>query len=274
MQTKHLKKSILRGRGKTEKISHAKEFAYRNLFFVLYVTNLSTCSKTATVLPLACRELCRDEKEKVCRKYLKADYSIQCQDSTYSQLVIVGYISAAYIIVLPLVTFIALWRKQIVIQASSDKETSLELGPVPEIVTGLSFLFENYKAHTWYWELVEMSRKVIVTSGHILLGQETRSYIGLAWVIAGMYGVFFAWSHPIQDAFENRLMTTSLAVTVVNLGIGAVSEIPAENLPGSNDLYMDTVIFNILVVGANTFVIGLLVCKRMLLMNITKSTCY
>ena len=51
---------------------------------------------------------------------------------------------------------------------------------------------------SWYWEIVEMSRKVIITSGLILIGQETRSYIGLAWVIAGIYGVLFAWNHPIQ----------------------------------------------------------------------------
>lgn len=76
-----------------------------------------------------------------------------------------------------------------------------------------------------------MSRKVVVTSGLILVGQESRSYIGLAWVTAGMYGVLFAWIRLIQDAFENRLMTTSIAVTVFNLGVGAVSKIPAEKLP-------------------------------------------
>ena len=67
-----------------------------------------------------------------------------------------------------------------------------------EVTMGLIFLFENYKGTSWYWEFVEMSRKVIITSGLILIGQESRSYIGLAWVIAGIYGVLFAWNHPIQ----------------------------------------------------------------------------
>jgi len=103
-----------------------------------------------------------------------------------------------------------------------------------------------------------MSRKVIVTSLLILVGQETRSYIGLTLVIAGMYGTVFCWIHPLQDAFENRLLSTSLAVTVVNLVIGAVSRIPAENLPAPKDSYMDAVVFNILVIGTNTLVIGLI----------------
>ena len=134
-----------------------------------------------------------------------------------------------------------------------------------EIISGLRFLFENYKQHSWFWELVEVSRKVILTSGIILVGHESRSYIGLAWVIAGMYGMVFCWIKPIKDATENRLMATSLAVTVVNLGVGAVSRIPAENLPASIGANTDAVLFKILVLGANTLVIGLLVGKTTLL---------
>ena len=250
---------------KSQKISQLKESVYRNLFFLLYVTYLSTCSKTATVLPLTCRELCQHEKENLCMKYLKADYSIQCHEPWYNKLVIAAYISATYLLVLPTATFIALWRKRRAILATSDAETSEEPGISNDLIKGLHFLYENYKARSWYWELVEMSRKVIVTSGLILVGQESRSYVGLAWIVAGMYGVLFAWNHPIQDAFENKLMTTSLAVTVFNLGVGAVSKIPAENVPTSTNSYTETAIFNMLVLGANTLVIGLLVCKTILL---------
>ncbi|XP_078378231.1 uncharacterized protein LOC144661375 isoform X1 [Oculina patagonica] len=237
---------------KSEKISQTKEQVYKNLFFLLYVTYLSTCSKTANVLPLACRKLCRDEKEEMCYKYMKADYSIQCQGTKYDHLLIGAYISIAYIIALPVVSFIAIWRKQKGFQGS---------GYSMEIISGLRFLFENYKQRSWYWELVEISRKVVLTSGLILVGQESRSYIGLAWVIAGMYGVLFAWIKPIQNTIENRLMTISLAVTVINLGIGAVSRIPAENIPASIDPYLDAVLFKTLVLGANTLVIGLVLVQ-------------
>ena len=246
---------------KTRRVSQTKELVYRNLFFFLYVTYLSTCSKTATVLPLACRALCRDEKDELCFKYLKADYSTRCHNSRYNQLVIVAYISSAYIIALPLTTFITLWRKGRTILFPKDTETSQNRGSSEELITGLRFLFESYKPRTWYWELVEMSRKVIVTSGLILVGQESRSYIGLTLVIAGMYGTLFCWMRPLQDLSENRLMSTSLAVTVVNLVIGAVSKIPTENIPAPIDPYTDAAIFNILVIGANTLVIGLPLSK-------------
>ena len=134
------------------------------------------------------------------------------------------------------------------------------------MITGLRFLFENYKPRSWYWELVEMSRKVILTSALILVGQESRSYIGFTLVIAGMYGMLFSWIRPMQDAFENRLMSTSLAVTIVNLAVGAVSRIPAENTLSSEDQFADAVLFKILVLGANVSVIALLVGKMPLLL--------
>ena len=253
-----LKNKNLEDEEKSRRASKTKELVYRSLFFFLYVTYLSTCSKTATVLPLACRKLCTDKDEKVCPTYLKADYSVRCHESKYNNVVIVAYISAAYIIALPAATFVTLWRQRRAILVTEETAASQNEDSGTEVITGLRFLFESYKPSAWYWELIEMSRKVIVTSLLILVGQETRSYIGLTLVIAGMYGTVFCWIHPLQDAFENRLMSTSLAVTVVNLVIGAVSRIPAENLPAPKDSYMDAVIFNILVIGANTLVIGLI----------------
>ncbi|XP_078378081.1 uncharacterized protein LOC144661254 [Oculina patagonica] len=253
-----LQSQSLQDDDKARCIAQTKGMVSRNLFFFLYVTYLSTCAKTANVLPLACQKLCRDEKEVSCSSYMKADYSIQCQGTKYNHWLIVAYISTAYIYALPISTFIALWRQRRVLQKTSDLDVFQDPASGMEMISGLSFLFENYNSYSWYWELVEMSRKVILTSGLILVGQESRSYIGLAWVIAGMYGMLFSWMKPINDATENRLMATSLAVTVVNLGIGAVSRIPAENLPASVDAYTDAVLFKLLVLGANTLVIGLL----------------
>ena len=250
---------------KSRKVSQSKELVYRNLFFFLFTTYLSTCSKTANVLPSACRKLCRDNKEEHCFEYLKADYSVSCQGQEYNQFLVVAFISTAYIFVLPVAAFIAIWRQRraTLKEAAGRSEGQ---GASKEMISGLRFLFANYKTHSWYWELVETSRKVILTCGLIFVGQESRSYIGLALVIAGMYGILFAWVKPLQDVTENRLMTTSLAVTVFNLVIGAASRIPAENImTGWIGPDTDAVLFKILVFTANSLVVGLLVGKTPLL---------
>ena len=247
--------------------SKTKQLIYRSLFFFLYVTYLSTCSKTANVLPVACHRLCADktEKEEECPKFLKADYSIDCEGSEYRRSVVVAYVAVGYIFILPTASLIALWRQRKTLsktKTEDEHDTSDTKEQSTELLTGLRFLYENYNSHTWYWELVETVRKVVLTSGLILVGGESRAYVGLACVVSSIYGVFFAHKHPIADPFENRLMLISLVVTIVNLGIGAVSKIPKENISTTVDPYVDNIMFKILVIGANSLVIGLLGSKH------------
>ena len=244
------------------KESQAKELIYRNMFFFLYVIYLSTCSSTASVLPLACRTLCVDEKEERCEKFLKVDYNVDCTGPDYHRLAIVAYCAISYLALLPTASLVVLWRQRKALCRDSTEEGNNTCHPQEnsaEVLTGLRFLFENYNPNSWYWELIETVRKVILTSGLILVGGDSRAYVGLACVISGLYGMFFAYTKPIIDPFENKLMLTSLTVTFINLGVGAVSRIPKEGIPSSIDPYVDNVMFKALVFGANSLVIGLLV---------------
>ena len=250
-----LMRSTLSDEAKVKKMSRMKMLIYRNLFFFLHVTYLSTCLKTAKVLPLACHTICVDENDKNCQKFLKADYSIECTSSEFKSSVIVAFCAVVYIAFLPTASFVFLWRKR---RYLKQQETPSPNVQSKEILTGLRFLFENYTKQTWYWELVETFRKVILTSGLILVGSESRAYVGFACVLSGLYGMFFAHKRPVMDSFENNLMLSSLAVTFVNLGIGAVSRIPKEGLPASVNPHLDSLMFNVLVIAANSLVIGLL----------------
>ena len=249
---------------KMKKKERVKGVVKRSLFFFLYVTYLNTCLKTAQVLPLACHKTCVDEKdEKTCEELLKADYTINCKGERYNRLVIVGYCSIVYVIFLPTAAFIAIWKRQRAAREAEDETTddTNDFKGQGTMQTGLRFLHESYTSRCWYWELVETCRKVILTSGLILLDSESRGYIGLALLSSGFYGIYFALKRPINDPFENKLMLSSLAVTFVNLAIGAVSAIPSEGFGTSVDPIMDNLLFNILVIVANCLVIGLLVGK-------------
>ena len=250
-----LMRNTLSKKVKDKKMSQTREVIYRNLFFFLHVTYLSTCLKTANVLPLSCHTICADEKDESCEKFLKADYSIECTSSEFNRSVLVAYCTVAYIVFLPTASLIILWRQRSYRKQNHRPSVKQQN---KEVLTGLRFLFENYTEQTWYWELVETIRKVVLTSGLILVGSESRAFVGMACVISGLYGMFFAYRRPIKDPFENNLMLSSLGVTFVNLGIGAVSRIPKEGLPSSINPYLDNIMFNLLVFGANSLVIGLL----------------
>ena len=266
-----LMRSTLDDKQKAMKASQTKELVYRNLFFLLYVTYLSTCCKTARVLPLACHTLCFYENKEDCPRFLKTDFSVSCDSRSkdYYRLVILAYVAVGYVLFLPTVSLVALLRqrKQFVPSKNEyeneDSENHREKEST-EILTGLRFLFENYNPRTWYWEFIDTMRKIVLTSGLILMGGESRVYVGLACIISSIYAVFFALQQPIADPFENTLMLTSLVVTFVNLGIGAVSRIPSENSPVAIDQYTDTMMFKIFVFGANALVIALLGGEYML----------
>ncbi|XP_022792460.1 uncharacterized protein LOC111331582 isoform X1 [Stylophora pistillata] len=245
---------------KSEQVSQTKELIYRNLFFFLFITYLSTCSKTANVLPPSCRELCFTDEGYGCFTYLKSDFTVECRSPRYKRLIIVAYLTVVYIFFVPLASFLVLWKKHKKVKVT-ENESREQPRSTSEIAAGLRFLSENYNGTSWYWELIEMVRKVVLTSGFILIGGESRAYVGLACVISGLYGMLFAYVSPIEDPFENKMMIITLAVTFVNLGIGAVCRIPTENVPASIDPYVDSVMFNFLVVGVNTLVIGLLVVQ-------------
>ena len=255
---------ILNEEEKTRKKEQIKTVVKRNLFFFLYLTYLNTCLKTAQVLPPTCHRICVDEeKDEGCEQYLKADYSINCKGERYYRLVFVGYCSTVYVIVLPVAAFITIWKQQRA-ETKTEDETTNDTNVLEDqntVQTALRFLHESYNSRCWYWEAVETFRKVILTSGLILVGGESRAYIGLALVSSGVYSMYFGLKKPIRDPFENKLMLSSLAVTFVNLAIGAVSTIPDEVFSSSVGPIMDTLLFNGLVFVANSLLIGLLLGK-------------
>ena len=46
-----------------------------------------------------------------------------------------------------------------------------------ELAFGLKFMYENYSLDSWYWETIEMARKVIMTSGLSYFGGQTRTQV-------------------------------------------------------------------------------------------------
>ena len=230
---------------KVKVLSQAKEAVYRVAFFMLFATYLSTCSRIARTFPMANDELCQDLKRNNCTSYLKADYNITIESQTHENGVILSYCFIVYVVALPTVAFVMLWR--------INKRQTNHQAHTGELNAGLRFLYEQYNADNWCWELVEIIRKLILTSGLIFLGRQSRSYIALACVVSGIFATAFAHRHPISDNFENNLQLATLLVTFVNLGIGAASEIPNDG-----DNATDRLVLNILGITANVLVIGML----------------
>ena len=76
-------------------------------------------------------------------------------------------------------------------------------------------LHENYSPSCWFWEGIEMARKVILSA--VFVGSESRTPVGIAAMISGVFGMLRGRFRPISDRFEDYLQMTSLLVTSFNL---------------------------------------------------------
>lgn len=252
---------------KKEKISMTKEHCYRSAFLVMFITFPETCSRILRMLPPACHQICQDLETKDCTYYLKMDYSLKCFDNDYKKYVTAAYVGSVYPVLFPLFIVVLLYllyyRPRIKNRAANPDPKRYE------IVEGMRFIYENYDERCWYWEIVEMVRKLILTSGLALLGAEGRIYIGMAAMASGFYAVAHAQARPIPDKFEHLLQLASLVATFFNLSVGVLLRIPTEMINYSIEKDKDSIGVTVLLVTANFMVIGLVVVRY--LMSLGKS---
>ena len=150
---------------------------------------------------------------------------------------------------------------QTVTNGGADAQRSLEdleenaTAAEPELLQAMSFLYENFEPKTWYWELLETIRKVLLVSCLVLIGSESRAYVGLGSLVSGLFAIFFARKQPMTDGFENRIQMLSLTVTFINLGTGVIMKIPRESSQYVSDSYLDNMVVDVLLVVVNVSVI-------------------
>lgn len=67
---------------------------------------------------------------------------------------------------------------------------------------GLSFFYENYVLNCWFWEIIELLRKVWLILVFLLMGVEMRSYLGVVVIVFGIYCILVVYYKLISDNFE------------------------------------------------------------------------
>lgn len=234
-----------------------KEKSYRLMFLVLFITFPSTCTQVMQMLPAACHKICSHD-DRNCNSFLKGDYSVQCNTSKHEIYGSLSTASICYCIGFPLLLFMIMKHGQIkakfAAQPSSPHNTVM--------FNSIRFLYENYSPSCWFWEILELVRKVFFTSMLVLMDSESRISLGLNAILSGLYSVFFALSKPIEDKFEYWLQLMSLLVTSVNFSVGMLLKIPEDETSSSVSGKFDSLVVTILLVGANVVVVAIIAGKQ------------
>jgi hypothetical protein len=245
------KKSCMNSDEQKARIHQYKRNLYRCLVLILFITFPQTCTHILQMLPAACHRICSHDQHN-CESYLKADYSIQCNTSKHEAFGAISEAALIYYIGFPLALFL-------ILKYARDNENHGRLQQQDNLILeGMRFLYENYSPGCWFWEIVELVRKVLFSTILILMNAESRTSLGLTAIISGLYSILFALYKPIEDTFEHWLQMASLLASSVNFTIGMLMKIPTEDISSGVMYEADALIVTILLVVANVAVIAII----------------
>ena len=237
LKKRHFNKMEIFQSEKLKKILSLKKSCYRNIFLFLLLSYPMTSKKIIDILPLpgVCVDLCFTKDGSECVSLLKADYSIHCLTARHNIFWHIAAAFAMYPVFFPLLLLIPIYKYR---EANPDEE---------EIAFGLRVFFENYKEKYWFWEIVEMYRKLILISFILLFDTESRSQIGFAVIAASASGIAYTIFRPIKGKFEDRVQTFVLWIIFFNVCLGAIYSQPdVSESQGENNSTFINVMFVII----------------------------
>ncbi|KAJ8036443.1 hypothetical protein HOLleu_20417 [Holothuria leucospilota] len=200
------------------------------------------CSVIFELYPRACKTFYLDKDKIYNVTRLRANYDFDCEDLAVYQTC--AYIfTGVYVVMFPAVLLYMLWlyvprtSKPSTSRIDQQNSFSQEEGNHDDELTPLvindansrsqpaplwlSFLCENYKEKYWFWEIIELSRKVTQTLLITLCGWEDRLTVLMTTCISVLFLLLHAWYRPMKESNEQRLQMFSLTVIFINVLVAA-----------------------------------------------------
>ena len=185
-----------------EEAEHAHIYCIKGTGFFVFVLYPGICTKIFTVfkcLPMP------DGTE-----YLVADLSVECFAGEHNEMMGIAAVSLViYALGIPAVTLWLLWRNKDKIMAR-DKTFELELGQ----------LYMGYVTDAWYFEVIEMLRKLILSGALIVLQEEGATQILIGALVCMAYTVSFLLVHPLGRGEDFVLQVIASCQLMITLLIG------------------------------------------------------
>ena len=264
----------------------------------LFATYPLTSTKIIQVLPISCHSFCTMKKGDLCihkMSFLRSDYSIPCSVLLRQKYTLISaYICLIIPFGLPIILWLLLWRyaptakvPKLSRSASSSNSATLNIidpesehlpfsvndeyfliqqshhkrEEYSEVFThSLKFAYENYNRNCWYWEVLEMIRKFIMTVGVFVVINETKLGLSVIVILAIGFALIHALRKPIKDDFENAVQLLSLLIVPLNLTLGTVLQSNiAEHYGNINIEHSESWSLGIILVIMNLLVIILIV---------------
>ena len=167
------------------------------------------------VYPMVCQTVFQSFKCQALsddHEFLTVDFQTDCTTGSYSILLVVAVpMVILYPLGIPSLLFAAMWvnRKELAKEGSAKRE---DLAP----------LVSDYKVHCWYWEALEMTRKVFLTGVMIFFRPGSVQQLLVGGTIASFYMAATATMRPFVSRFDNNFKVAVDAAIVVTFNIAVM----------------------------------------------------
>ena len=262
------------------------------LFFFATYSFIST--KVFHVLPGSCHTLCTVKENGHClnkMSHLRNDYSVECQRTTGDRSFNVNYAYASLLlpIGLPCLLLFLLWkfaRKQ---NAESQPQRHLSIQSEDSLENeeqcyvewdgcnassanskfmdheehsvaefALQMTYGNYKTSCWYWEFIEMIRKLVMVIASSFFLQDVKIGLYSNILLSIVFVILHASKWPMKDSFDNYIQLLALVSVTLNLcySVTKASNIgDADIIDNENDVFG----LGLMLVCVNSLVVILIV---------------
>ena len=252
------------------------------------------------VLPGSCHKFCTAKENGRCLheiSYLRNDYSVECPstNSASNFNVIYAYISLLLPIGLPCLLLYLLWKyapkdhqsaNEMTMQLQYGNIQSETLLPSEEhdykrwddnnipllysntaklqiksvVGVALKMTYGNYKASCWYWEFIEMTRKLLTTIACSFLLKDVKIGLYGNILLSIVFVVLHAKIWPMKYSCDNYMQLLALVSVTVNL---CYSVTKTSNI-GNADIIenkQDVFALGLMLVSLNSLLIILIICR-------------
>ena len=139
-----------------------------------------------------------------------ADLSLQCFVGVHNHWAIFAIVAmVVFTFGIPTLSFVILYTNQ--------RKMVLQ---TPLCKARYGFLYAAYADRVWYWELIEMFRKLLFTSGLMFLASGSSSQVVIAMMISFVWLVAHLHMQAYKEENDSFLQTASLISIFVTLWIG------------------------------------------------------
>ena len=264
------------------------------LFFFATYPFIST--KIFHVLPAGCHTFCNVKENGHCLNkisYLRNDYNVKCPstNSGGSFNVWYGYVSLLLPIGLPLLLLCLLWRfapkkkmdspphRDLSIQCDESHHNeeqyyvewegynaplinseAVNAEEKSVVACALKMTYGNYKTSCWYWEFIEMIRKLVMVVASSFLLENVKIGLYSNILLSVVFVVLHARAWPMKDSFDNYMQLLALVSVTLNLcySVTRTSSIgDADVINSEKDVFG----LGIMLLSLNSLLVILIACR-------------